>query len=507
MSHRRHAGRALAAIGLLAVAAVASAGPAGAAAKTITEFQIKSANNHPGDMVVGADNNVWFIDQVGNKIGHVTHAGVITGFFIPQKASNTVSLTEGPDGAVWFTEAGASMIGRLSSGLVFTHVLVPAGSSPRGITTGSDGNLYYTLYGRHEVGRLNPTTKATLNTFATLPSGAGPTRIASGPDGNLWVTETAKNEVARITVPGGVVTQVALPAKAAPSHIVAGPDGNMWVTEPGTNHVAKISTAATPAVTQISVPGGPTGITAGGDGNTMWVTQSTGSAVARVIISPQSVKSFATPTKKSGPGGVVTGGDGNVWFSENAADKIGRLNAVSGHSSYVIVEDGRFSPKTQGVPVSSGSTHKSTTVRWLFQGGKSHSVTDSSGMGLFDSTVSGPGTSFTHLFTTAGRFDYNSTAAGDTQTGVITVTPSAVKNGSNIDVTVATAFPAGVSVNIQVKVPGGGSFAPAPGGTNFSAGNVFTYTPSNGAGAYRFQVQTAANGHTSGFSPTVSVNF
>jgi streptogramin lyase len=458
-------------------------------------------------MVVGADNNVWFIDQVGNKIGHVTHAGVITGFFIPQKNSNTVSLTEGPDGAVWFTEAGASMIGRLSSSLVFTHVLVPAKSSPRGITTGSDGNLYYTLYGKHEVGRLNPTTKKTTNAFAVLPSGAGPTRIASGPDGNLWVTETAKNEVARITVPGGVITQVPLPAGSAPSHIVAGADGDMWVTEPGKNRVARITTGATPAVTQVGVPGGPTGITAGGDGKTMWVTESTGNAVARIsgiITPPLAVKSFATPTKKSAPGGIVTGGDGNVWFSENAADKIGRLSAVAGHSSYVIVEDGRFSPKSQGVPVSSGSTHKSTTVRWLFQGGKMHSITDSSGMNLFDSGVVGPGTSFTNLFTTAGRFDYHSTAAGDVQTGIINVTPSAVVNGSNIDVTVATAFPAGVTVNVQVKTPGG-SFAPAPGGTGIST-NTYSYTPS-GAGTYRFQVQTAANGHTSGWSPTISVKF
>lgn len=504
MSHRRHAGRALATIALLGVAAVAFAGSAGAAAKTITEFQIKSPNNHPGDMVVGADNNVWFVDQTGNKIGHVTHTGTITGALIPQKASNVVGIAEGPDGAIWFTEAATSRIGRLAGGVFHTYLL-PTKSSPRGITTGSDGNLYYTMYGRHAIGQINPTTKVRNNTFAALPAGAGPTRITSGPDGNLWVTETAKNEVARVTVPGGVVTQVPLPANSAPSHIAAGPDGNMWVTEPGRNRVALINTTSL-VVTPIVVGGTPTGITPGGDGATMWVTEQTGNAVARITIAGNVVKAFPVPTKASAPGGIVTGGDGNVWFSENASDKIGRVSTVAGHSSYVIVQDGRFSPNSQGVPVSSGSTHKSTTVRWLFQGGKAHSITDSSGMNLFDSGSQGPGSDFTHLFTTAGRFTYRSTVGTDTQAGVINVTPSGVKNGSNIDVTVATAFPAGVTVNIQVKVPGG-SFAPAPGGTGFNSGNVYTYTPSNGAGAYRFQVQTAANGHTSGFSPTITVNF
>jgi streptogramin lyase len=502
MSHRRHAGRALATIVLLGVAAVASAGPAGAAAKTITEFQIKSPGNHPGDMVVGSDNNVWFVDQTGNKIGRVTKTGAITGTLIPTKASNAVGIAQGSDGAIWFTEAAANKIGRLAGGKV-TETSLGASKSPRGITAGPDGSLYFTEFTPHTVNKI--TTSKTVTTVATLPAGSGPTRIASGPDGNLWVTETNTNSVARVT-PGGAITQVSLPANSAPSHIAAGPDGMIWVTEPGTNHVAIIDPSNignTPV--QVSVPGHPTGISPGADGLTMWVTEQTGAAVARITIAGNVVKSFATPTKASAPGGIVDGADGNVWFSENASDKIGRVTTVAGHSSYVMVQDGRFTPSSQGVPVSSGSTHKSTTVRWLFQGGKSHSVTDSSGMNLFDSGSQGPGFSFTHVFSTAGRFDYDSTVAGDTQTGVINVTPSGVKNGSDIDITVATAFPAGVSVDVQVKAPGSSGFVNAT--TNFSSSNTFTYTPSAGAGAYRFQVRTNSGGSHSGFSPTITVNF
>ncbi len=499
MSHRRHAGRALAAIVLLAGAAVAAAGPAGAAAKTITEFKIKSPNNHPGDMVVGSDNNIWFVDQTGNKIGHVTHAGGITGYLIKTKKSNVVGIAHGSDGAIWFTEAHGNKIGRLAGGKILEYPTKTAKASPRGIAAGPDGDLYFTEFAPKTVNKINPTTKA-VSLVAHLPAGA--TRITSGPDGNLWVTETSLGKVARVT-PGGVVTQVTLPAKSAPSHIAAGPDGSIWVTEPGTNHVAKID-PGTLTVTQIAVGGKPSGITPGGDGATMWVTEQSGNAVARITIGTSAVKPFPIPTRSSAPGGIVTGGDGNVWFSENAADKIGRVATVAGHSSYVIVEDGRFSPNSQGVPVSSGSSAKSTTLRWLFADGKAHSVTDSTGMNLFDSGSQGPGADFTHVFTTAGRFTYGSTVGTDTQTGVINVTPKAVKNGSNIDVTVATSFPGGVTVNVQVKTPGASGFTSA--GTGISS-NVFQYTPSNGAGTYRFQVETAANGHTSGWSPTTSVAF
>ena len=79
MSHRRLAGRGLASIGLLALIAVAAA-PASAVTKTVTEFKIKTANNQPGDMAVGTDGNVWFVDQNTSKVAQISKTGGITGY-------------------------------------------------------------------------------------------------------------------------------------------------------------------------------------------------------------------------------------------------------------------------------------------------------------------------------------------------------------------------------------------------------------------------------------------
>jgi virginiamycin B lyase len=504
MSHGRHAGRALATIVLLAVAAVASAAPAGAAARTITEFKIKSPNNQPGDMVVGSDNNVWFVDQATNKIGHISHTGVISGAVIPTANSSPVGIAEGSDGAIWFTEAAGNKIGRMLPGPAFSEFNIPtASSSPRGITAGPDGDLYFVENRPHTVNKINPTTH-TISLVATLPPGSSPTRITSGPDGNLWVSETGANSVARVT-PGGTVTQVALTGAAAPSRITSGPDGNVWATEPGTNHIAQITTAATPVLTEFAVTGKPTGIASATDGN-LWVTLQSANSIARVSTSG-SVKTFAIPSSATSPSGIVMGGDGNIYFSENAGDRIGRLANVAGHSSYVVVQDGDYSPQLQGIPVASGSTPKSTTMRWFFAGGASHSVTDASGMGLFAHTGA-PGSTFSFTFTTAGKFNYDSTVAGDSQTGVVSVTPSAAVNGTHtaIIVTVATSVPGGESLDVQFAPPGSSTFQAAPGGTGITT-NTYTFTPTNGAGVYKFQVRTNNGGGHSGFSPAARATF
>ena len=76
----------------------------------------------------------------------------------------------------------------------------------------------------------------------SLASGSGPNSITSGPDGNLWFTEVGKDAIGRITT-GGVVTEFTqgLPANVTPNIITAGPDGNLWFTENGLSAIGRIT--------------------------------------------------------------------------------------------------------------------------------------------------------------------------------------------------------------------------------------------------------------------------
>jgi streptogramin lyase len=502
MSHRRRAGRALAGIALLAVAAVASAGPAGAATHTITQFTIKSLNNQPGDMTIGNDGNVWFVDQGTSKIAKIGKGGAITGFLMP-KGSHPLGITTASDGATWFTETAVNRVGHTATGAQpIPQVTLPATiKSPRGITAGPDGNVYLVGYTTHNVAEMNVGNPHNPHVIATLPAGSGPVRITSGPDGNLWVTESLIHSVAKVT-PGGGVTQFALPNGAAPSRIVSGPDGNLWVTEPGINKVAIIDTSGA-IVGQITIAGKPTGITSGAD-NFMWATLQGTGRIARIpVAAPRTIKTFAIPTAGSLPSGITVGSDGNIWFSETGKNKIGRLADAPGHTSFVTVNDHGYAPQSQGVPLSTGKNHTPVKVEWLFRCGKSHSVTDSTAMGLFDSGSQAPGTNFIHTFSTAGTFSYGSTVGSDTMSGTIKVVPSAVLSGGNIIVTVGTSVPAGVTTDVQVEVPGSNTFTVV--GNNV-AGTTFTYNPS-AHGVYKFQVRTNKGGASSGFSPTARATF
>src|SRR5207253_2121647 len=98
-----------------------------------------------------------------------------------------------------------------------------AGSQPRGIALGSDGNLWFTESrtsgtATGYIGRITPA--GAITEFAVPHAWSRPFLITSGPDGNMWFSDEGTNSVGTITVAGagvGVVTEVTLPsASAAP---------------------------------------------------------------------------------------------------------------------------------------------------------------------------------------------------------------------------------------------------------------------------------------------------
>jgi streptogramin lyase len=57
-----------------------------------------------------------------------------------------------------------------------------------------------------------------------------PIEITTGPDGNLWFTEYRANQIGKLELVGP--NEYALPTNnTLPRDITAGPDGNLWFTE------------------------------------------------------------------------------------------------------------------------------------------------------------------------------------------------------------------------------------------------------------------------------------
>jgi len=223
-------------------------------------------------------------------------------YAVPTSGSRPYGITTGPDGNLWFTELSGNKVGKITTSGAITEFSIPtAASGPTYITTGPDGNLWFTegsFYGR-KIGRITP---AGVITEFPIPSGDSlPYGITAGPDGNLWFTENTGhilpgNYIGRITT-SGTITEFPLArgGSTAPAQITAGPDGNLWFADNAGNQIAATS-----------------GITAGPDGN-IWFTEATG-IIGR--ITPAGViTEFPFLSSGASPEDITTGPDGNLWIT------------------------------------------------------------------------------------------------------------------------------------------------------------------------------------------------
>lgn len=166
----------------------------------------------------------------------------------------------------------------------------------------------------------------------------------------------------------------------------------------------------------------------------------------------------------------------------------------------IAVSDTGFSPPTLSAATES-------TIGWQFNGPSSQSVTDSSGMNLFDSGPQTTGANYSFTFFGAGTYAYKSTV-NPALTGKVTVPPSiAPTSGTTSTVFTVTwassTPPSGYVFDIQKKNPGATWTNWLTGQTSVGGG----FTPAAGAGKYSFRVRLRkTNGTKSGWSPIKSIS-
>ena len=247
--------------------------------------------------------------------------------------SSPSGITTGPDGNLWFTESSpeAAAIGRITpSGAIQNYsVGITPTASPRGITAAPDGALWFTEPGSDSIGRI--TTSGVIVEFPLPTPGAGPDQIAAGSDGDLWFSEGLVDKIGRID-PKGAVTEYPLPrAGSTPAGITLGPDGALWFTESTGDRIGRITTAGgiTEFTAGISPLSGPTGITTGPDGN-LWFTESIGDRIGRVTLAGVVTEFSTFQTLGMGPERIASGSDGQLWFT----DRSGNIQSISTRGNF-----------------------------------------------------------------------------------------------------------------------------------------------------------------------------
>jgi virginiamycin B lyase len=423
------------------------------ASAQVTHFPVPTANSRPYSIIAGTGNDLWFTESNGNKVARITTAGVITEFPVPTAASGPYGIAIGRDGRVWFTERFGNQIARLdpATGQIDEFPIPTPFAQPWAIALSPSGNLWFTEEDAGLIGRIMP--NGVIREF-TPPSCCFPTDIAAGPDGRMWWTLEIGDQIGRIE-PGGAMTMFTIPnVQVLPWDITAGLDGRMWFTELAGRAIGRISTAG--AIQEIPVPGafsGIAGVAPGPDGR-LYFTENDTHQVGVMDATGTVVQTFsAAPNGR--PLGIVMGPDGNLWFTEADANSIGRLSVSTPGVQHVLALDAGFSPRLRRARLGE-------RVQWTFLGPNHRSVTDASGLGLFDSGVRSFVTTFSLPVLAAGVFVVRDTA-GISPDGALNVPvelPPAGTVGVPFRVTwaIARGRP-GLVFDVQVRTPGATGFA------------------------------------------------
>ncbi|HET9051778.1 MAG TPA: hypothetical protein VFO60_08745 [Candidatus Dormibacteraeota bacterium] len=276
------------------------------------------------DMVQAPDGNVWFAetgfsgDPGGQSIGRITPQGKVTLFPMGCGDVNCSGrhLTVGPDGNIWFVTATV-VNGNANPGIGHIDIKTGAmsffstgGGLVSNLAAGADGNIWYSINGGNQIGRMTPSGVNTL--FVPDPNYCGFGRLATGPDHLLWIGDLC-GRIFALNVAGvnpSLVTQFATGTDIGA--MTRGPDAVYFsMIGPGPVTIGRATTAGV-LFYSTGTAGVVQNISKGPDGN-MWFTDSdasgnpgighvspppSGATGAPVVgrLNPGSTKANKTPT-------------------------------------------------------------------------------------------------------------------------------------------------------------------------------------------------------------------
>jgi virginiamycin B lyase len=183
-------------------------------------FRLHDKVERLGQIVVGADGNLWFAEQraVAAQSARVARldptTSQITSWSVGSPRERVLGVAASSS-AVWFT-VGKNEVGRIgySGRIKMFSRGIPAGAFPDAITAGPDGAMWFTELGADAIGEIAANGRVTQFPWAPLAVFPSP-------------------------VPGGTCGGPCVPGGA--DAIVRGPGQTLWFSRPGTDEFGRLS--------------------------------------------------------------------------------------------------------------------------------------------------------------------------------------------------------------------------------------------------------------------------
>jgi virginiamycin B lyase len=280
-------------------------------------------NDQPRGVVKGPDGNIWFVEDGGESFGTIAPGGVYTDHFFGYFQNGIIV---GPDGALWTTSPYNDLLGHITTSASLTY-FTGFPEDMQYLAIAADNTVWGTAYTQGPPNTVyHIATNGTWLSSDTITTQGATTMPALGPDGAMYVTENngvSAGWIARIAKSGSVWTLTnEFPLPTWPYAITNGPDNALWITDYAGN-VYRMTTSGTITNTYAVSPGASVAIHTLPDG-ALWIAEYGANKIAR-ITTTGTLNEFTIPHPATNPYDVAAGSDG-VYFSEQNANIIGRLN-------------------------------------------------------------------------------------------------------------------------------------------------------------------------------------
>lgn len=305
----------------------------------IVEMEVPTPQSVPGIVEVDGRGTVWFTQMGGGWVSPgfpPGPGGGAVGYYkdgklhelkTPTPESGPTSLGLDPCGDdVWVTLRAANKIARIRDFKITEYTIPVPKALPVGIAVDLDHNVWVALSDANKLARFSPDGEWR---FLDMPHPkAEPRTVFVDKQNEVWFAQKTGNRIGKLDKDAWTVETWELPTRMGwPLSLIEDGEGRIWFAEMRSDKLGMFD-PKTRKISEYALPvqSAPFKVNYDRASNAIWVSTVFYNAILRFDLAKKQVVSvYKIPSEGAWMGGLSRDSEGCLWFTEQFANKLGRL--------------------------------------------------------------------------------------------------------------------------------------------------------------------------------------